>query len=693
MSRKYFWICFLALFVVAAFLRLYDLEADPPNHFEGLGQALLTDPYHITVYARNQVLFGEWNIFDYDRWVAFKVSLMSGVAWLVFLVGGVSRFTANFASVILNLLSGLLIALGMYSNARGDPHRSERSAIHIGVIVFLSLFAVSHTLIVFGRAPFLENGLIFLSALTFLIAVRWRDRSWGIFLVGALVPLCALAGKLFGIVIAVPVLAVILMAPENRGRRVAKLFGGALLATGLWYMTALEGSVADYHLYLSEQSMGLYGFPPGLTSPKMFFEQLVSYGAESRLFHMEPVLPTLLTIAIFALIQKGRGLKLAHLNPAVIFLCVWVITAWLALMPFHYRPQRYALFILLPALGVVGFGVSAFFSEAGKALIRRTEVVPWKWIAPTLIGIWLVVTQLFVVYRGVDQISDEKTLFTWWAFPIALVLTGAFVFLRSHLAKLKFGQLRFAICGIVIISISVQLYWFGRMVSKSMHELKHASLDLRDTLSSNAVLTGPFAPALTIDNNLRCVIYSFGLRYDDLDLFQKFPITHIASDDRERVMAEQKFRDLHDLEMCGYWVARINGIRLYRLPSDSLRPVKYILTDYERSEFKRSKLEIDSAIFYGEKFVWNFPDNRTARRALLFSLAASGSYDSALSVGRRMLDSDPTDFNTAFLLARVMHGIYKNLRTPEALGEREYYVARAIELNPAAEKMIRANMK
>ena len=84
-------------------VRFLWLGIDPPLFFTGQGQALLTDPYNITYFARNRILFGSWDIFDYDRWVVFKYSLMSGFSYLTFLLGGVSRITANLSAVLLSL--------------------------------------------------------------------------------------------------------------------------------------------------------------------------------------------------------------------------------------------------------------------------------------------------------------------------------------------------------------------------------------------------------------------------------------------------------------------------------------------------------------------------------------------------------------------------------------------------------------
>ena len=97
----YIIIAAMALLFIVRFLKL---QIDPPYFFYGFSQAHLTDPYHITFFARNAVLFDNWNPFDYHRWDIFKFSLVSGFSYLLFSLFGVSRITANLSALILNLL-------------------------------------------------------------------------------------------------------------------------------------------------------------------------------------------------------------------------------------------------------------------------------------------------------------------------------------------------------------------------------------------------------------------------------------------------------------------------------------------------------------------------------------------------------------------------------------------------------------
>ena len=70
---------YLALIIICGMVLLHfvSLENDPPLYYVGHGQSLLTDPYHLTHSARNEVLFDDWNLYEYHRWDVFKNSLIS----------------------------------------------------------------------------------------------------------------------------------------------------------------------------------------------------------------------------------------------------------------------------------------------------------------------------------------------------------------------------------------------------------------------------------------------------------------------------------------------------------------------------------------------------------------------------------------------------------------------------------------
>ncbi|MFQ5606713.1 MAG: hypothetical protein ACE5GA_02105, partial [Candidatus Zixiibacteriota bacterium] len=425
------WALLFALLCLAAFLRLYDLTADPPNHFASLGQALLTDPYHITVHARNKALFGEWEPFGYERWVAFKVSLVSALAYLMFSLSEVSRYTANLTSVILNLLASSLIVLGLL-RSRVQTECQPASSAPLSALVAGTLLALSHPLIVYSRTPFLENGLLALSAATFYVSIAHRRSLRGAALAGVLAVLCPLAGKLFGALIVFPAVLAIALSGQGAARRLAVFAGSAALTVFLWYVFVLGDQAGEYHAYLQEQSFGLYGAPPGLTSIKTFIMLLVTYGAEFRLFYFEVAIPLLLLLAALWLFVRfrpevwKRDLGFWRERPALTFLVVWAVVAWLGLMVFHYRPLRYSLFVLVPLIGIIGAllgdALSARVQDEKrlKSRLRSKRRALVSSAAVTLI-IWIAVVQGIIAFTPDSQIRPSAVSNVWISLLVSVV--------------------------------------------------------------------------------------------------------------------------------------------------------------------------------------------------------------------------------------------------------------------------------
>ena len=105
MSKTLFFVILSLLFVFAVGTRLLDLGADAPSVFAGGSQDFTTDGAYTTLHARNAVLYGNWDLFGDQYWRPLKITLVSGLSYLIFTVLGPSRATANLTGSLLNLLS------------------------------------------------------------------------------------------------------------------------------------------------------------------------------------------------------------------------------------------------------------------------------------------------------------------------------------------------------------------------------------------------------------------------------------------------------------------------------------------------------------------------------------------------------------------------------------------------------------
>ena len=680
MRRLPLWLFPLALFLaVGLTLRLIDLDADPPNHIAGMGkmgQDVLTDPHHINAAARDKVLFGDWSPFDYSRWVAFRVSLVSGVSWVVFALFGVSRWTANLSAVILNMIAGGLVIFALL----GPGCRLERRAKLIAGVGGALLLGSSHALVVYGRLPFLENGLLALSAAVFLVTVRWGHNPTGAAIAGALVPLCALAGKLFGALIIAPALVTILLIPQQRLKRAVFFFVGAALALALWYGIVLGTEWRDYHAYLTEQAISLHGYPIGLTSPLKFLEQFVTYGAENGLTRPHYFLTVILLFGGVGLALRLRGVRFSAWDPVAVFLIVWTVISFLGLLPHNYRPLRYALFFLFPALALGAYSLGALWDKSANE--RRP--ISWVVYLVAFLCVWIVAEHYYIYVYG----SYHKPI-AWKTVWIALATTVALVALGLKLGRVKASWLKYPVLVFVAGELYMQGAWYHSMSANFTHDLKAASRDVSEMLAPGAVLSAPYAPTLTIDNTLREVIYSFGLAHDDTDLFTRFPITHLAIDLVNWQEAEKKFPSLGGSEVVWAWIFRDVSVRLTRLPDSIGGSHNVARTDFERGYVFQSAGQVDSALVYARAFASAHPDNRVGGKLLMTAWVNKGKYDSAITVGERLIRRHPTDFDAHMNVAIMLSFLGQQFHRQDLILRARRHTEDAVRLNPALEAYIR----
>jgi 4-amino-4-deoxy-L-arabinose transferase-like glycosyltransferase len=324
----------LAIIIALVALRFVALENDPPLYFVGHGQAMLTDPYHLSHHARNSVLFDDSHPFDIHRWDSFKNSLISGASYLSFNLFGVSRVSANFTAAALQLAGLALFTLALVRT------RGKREGLITGVFL-----GVNNLLFFYGRLPFLECGLIFLAGLLFyLITTRVQLPLWQI-IIGVTIAFAALAGKLFGALLLAPALLTLLyIYRKNVIMPALRLVGGAIGGGLLYALVFYGGDMGTVLSYYSEQTVGMYGAPPGLQGITKFFTMAMTYGGECGLYRYQPFV--LLAVGfglLFIIFTAPRRVKFEERFIPVVFCASWLVVGIVALSPFFYRPMRYSL--------------------------------------------------------------------------------------------------------------------------------------------------------------------------------------------------------------------------------------------------------------------------------------------------------------------------------------------------------------
>ncbi len=101
-------------------------------------------------------------------------------------------------------------------------------------------------------------------------------------------------------------------------------------------------------------------------------------------------------------------------------------------------------------------------------------------------------------------------------------------------------------------------------------------------VNSDAVIIGPYAQALTIDNKLRSFVYMFGLPHKEPDLLRKYSCTHLAVDPTNEDFAARDYPELAQrVQLARYWFRDVMAY-IYLLPAQA-QSHDYKLNDFERA--------------------------------------------------------------------------------------------------------------
>jgi len=232
--------------------------------------------------------------------------------------------------------------------------------------------------------------------------------------------------------------------------------------------------------------------------------------------------------------------------------------------------------------------------------------------------------------------------------------------------------------GIVAVGMFAhQATYVYRGLFKPGHLLQTYNTYLTEIVADNAVITGPYAPALTIDNTLKSIIYMFGLSNVDKTLFADYPITHVAVEPSNWQVALKDFPQLKQATLVTEMVVRDQAIRLYRV-ADSTFPV----TDFERATSLLSRNQPDSAKVYLQTFLQEHPQNLFGRMSMI--TATLGSADTVSAPG--MLTQFVKDYSDNYFALAYALGMYQRLagltRSQKYLLSAEALRTRVTELNP-----------
>lgn len=646
------------VFIALLALRFIQLDADPPIMLAQYGQSALTDPYLYTWHARQATLFLPDQQIEYERFAPLKFTAVSASARVVFAVAGVSRVTANVASILLSLGGMLfwLLALRKFWSWR-------RVAI-VGLLL-LSNFI----LITYSRMPYLENGLIFFFGLTFFVYARWGERTSGQILTGLAIAGAALCGKLFGVLLFVPVVVTQVYFLRSRSLRpIGLTILGGLLGFAAYLLIFLGGDFALWWQYQSDNT-ALLSVSKYIFNPLGPLGMFLSFGAEGglRLFGIGTICIASIG-SIFWFVSRDLR-QLTRDDLPIIFCLIWLATTLIVFLSFEFRPLRYLIVSVIPA---VTLGIPLLESWGD----RRPLVLRPLWLVlPSVFLVMLYLTNQIISY-GADL--AHMVIGFRVVLPYCLATAGVVTAALWWIRRRKTPVIPIPV-GRILIVILVGLYGVtnGRDIYTALfsprYDLKTLNREVAEIIDSTAIVTGSYAPALTIDNKLDGIFNYLGTVRHDPAFFDKFNPTHVLSNQGDLREMLEDYSALAQATVIAEPILWSYHLQMLSLPRPGFNP-----SLFEQAELAYRAQHYDTARILLDRFDRLYPRNRlsAASRVNLYIDLYRGS-DSAISLVNRLVREYSDDF---YMLAFAAVA-YQNANLPNQSRE---CLARCNQLNPYA---------
>lgn len=683
----------VAALLVFALLRVIHLEADPPRNLSGSSD-VYTDPPQYTYFAKNLVKFGEFNPLEDDRRVFFLKSTVTAVSVAVFAVLGVGLWQSSLVGLLFSFGSLILFGLAV-----------RRIAGTRAALFFILLIGLNFNQLFYGRLPFLEHAMTFFASGAFLLTVTYH-KTWSYLTAGALLAIGVFFGKVVGIVFAFPFACLLAYqflfelreAPAvKRWLSPASFLAGFGLVTVVWLLVSYLPAQSQVGGYIQEQAVDLYGAPEGLQSFDDFVWKMVSFGVKSNLF------PRMSLVAMFGCAMVGMVLYhvgkkdswkngFGSLNSGHVFLATMIIAFFGSLMIWNYRPLRYELVLILPFCAAAAIVMDRLASEWREPSgDRKTPLLFYLLFWP------VAMTAMTQLYSATVRELGGKFAFDpnkWLLAATSLIFT---LLVGGLVSAYRAGTIpRLPWIGKIVVVVALAgvvgrgAYDYSVWLQSPTYSIRDNSLDMSMILPRDAIVSGPFGPQFTVENEVGTLIHMFGVAQVDTALFGRFPVTHLLVDEAN----ENRARDDYPFVMgkakhvVTYYVGK-KKVRLYRIAEATGNPAN---RNYRRSEFEvavdlyqaDSKVEANRLLI---EFLKLHPTNMSGLLMMYELAKGAEQYPQAEVLLKKAVEFSPTNYNLNGTLAVFYKERFEETRNPKYKSLALQYFDIAQELAPTVKKL------
>lgn len=493
-------------------LRLVHITADPPYDLSASGGPY-GDPGGYSFNARNKVVFGTWEVDDYNMmYVSFPPHI---VTFLSFKLLGVGFAQQNLVPVLFSFGSLFLFFLIL-----------RRRFSYTWALGGTGLLGINYLFLMYSRVANRVMPPIFFILLG-IYFLQKGTRKTGHCLAAGMSFFLALISKsvVFYVLAAVGIGYLIYICLHHKIKEIAiqitSLAAGALIPGILWFLFIY---IPHRDFILSFSRLNVRFLIPPANFPSLI----------RNFWTRPPILPSHMPVicvlaALASLILLFRTLRESKAIPIVdwIFL-LWFFTGYLYYAIIQQRFPRHVIPHIIPLVFLAvsyGHHLLSPGPQERKKIPYPLALMLFLWLLfPISLGLKYLVKQFPGLFTG------QKGL-NWTLLALSSVSAFLLFVLMKAGSKRKRGLLSFSSKRALVFTLmAVVLIFHGfRYLGWALHpqfQFKEASRDFGKAFPE-AAIAGLWAPVICLENKHRAHEYFPGAINDYEDFFQRFKITHV----------------------------------------------------------------------------------------------------------------------------------------------------------------------
>jgi 4-amino-4-deoxy-L-arabinose transferase-like glycosyltransferase len=556
----------LAVFIIALFallfiIRFIHLTADPPYDLSTSGGPY-GDPAGYSFNARNKILFGEWEVDDFNMmYVSFPPHL---VTYLFFKIFGAGIGAQNLVPILFSFFT-LILFFMLLRNQAGDTI----------ALIGTGLLGINYLFLMYSKiANRIMPALFFILLGIFFLHKGKKRPFWQVFagvsfflaLISKSVIFYAVGAVLVGY------LAYLLFnnALKDILKRAVLIIVGSLIPFLPWlffiyipqkgFINSFSQLNVQYLIPPRNLSLVLRYF---WTRPLLLIEKMPLISFLAAIFSL---------LLLFKVIHKPKATSLLEW----VFLA-WFFTGFLYYSVIQQRVTRHYIPHIIPMVFLAALLASRLLSKSKRSPPQKPRL-----LFGILALFWIIFPASLILKAAAAEFPnlfpDQTVLNLVLVFLSVTMAAALFFFLRirskSQNDRISIPLRRALIISLFLASSVFQLSDYTGWAFHAPYQFKEASQDFGKAFDT-ATIAGLWAPAISLENNHRAHEYFQGYINDREDFFEHFGVTHIFTTTAfgENLIFERNFPRVMETAklLARYHIWTVEAL-LYDISCDSQEP-------------------------------------------------------------------------------------------------------------------------